>query len=409
VTGDRQARPNGATDIPGQHLATARCAYRRWFGTEYDLGALDVVLCTAAARQLAGDPPWLQVIGGSGVAKTETIIPLEYAGAVVVSTVSGEAALLSGTAGKERAKNATGGLLREIGTDGLLVIKDFTSILSMNRDTRALILGAMREIHDGRWSRRIGGEGGRVLSWHGRLVVIGACTTAWDAAHQVIATMGDRFLLVRPRPGEDGRRKAGLQAMRNVRSETTMREELGDVVRKLLDCIPAATGTITLTEAEQIQVLDVADIITRARTAVERDFQGNPVFAHALEMPTRLAKQLVQVARGGIAMGMPREDAMAVVDRVAADTMPPLRLRVLEDVAANPDTPTAEVVKRLQLPRKTVDRVLQELHLLELLTVNSIEYGEHTRWIYSLAGDVDKTALERLARNVSTPTRETAE
>jgi DNA-binding IclR family transcriptional regulator len=79
---------------------------------------------------------------------------------------------------------------------------------------------------------------------------------------------------------------------------------------------------------------------------------------------------------------------------VAADTMPPLRLRILDDVSSHPDTPTADVVKRLQLPRKTVDRALQELHLLELLTLDTIDYGTSTRWIYSLAEDVDKAALE---------------
>ncbi|MBO0813672.1 MAG: ArsR family transcriptional regulator [Actinobacteria bacterium] len=398
--------PRDGTDISGQHLAAAHQAYAKWFGQEYDLGALDAVLCTAAANSLAGDPPWLLVVGGSGIAKTETIVPLARAGALIASTISGEAALLSGTAKKERAADATGGLLYELGDRGLLVVKDFTSILSMNRDTRALVLAALREIHDGHWSRRIGGEGGRNIPWHGRLVIIGACTTAWDAAHQVVSTMGDRFLLVRPRPGHDGRRKAGLQAMQNVRNETAMREELGDVAGKLINTIPAATGRIALTDDEQVQVLDVADIITRARTAVERDFQGNPAFAHALEMPTRLAKQLVQVARGGLAIGMTRSQAMGVADRVAADTMPPLRLRVLDDVAGHPGTPTADAVKRLQLPRKTVDRTLQELHLLELLTMDTIEYGSSTRWVYSLAEDVDKAALERLARNVSTHPRD---
>jgi hypothetical protein len=398
--------PYDTPDISGQHLAAVRGAYVKWFGEEYDLDTLDAVLCTAAAQRLAGDPPWLLVIGGSGAAKTETITPLGRAGAVIVSTINGEAALLSGTAERDRAKDATGGLLREAGKDGLLVVKDFTSILSMNRDARGLVLGALREIYDGRWSRRIGGEGGRVIPWDGRLVIIGACTTAWDAAHQVIATMGDRFLLVRPRAGEDGRRKAGLQAMRNVRNETTMREQLGDAVAKLLDGIPAATGHITLTEDEEIEILDVADIITRARTAVQRDFQGNPMFAHALEMPTRLAKQLVQVTRGGLALGMGRGEALDVADRVAADTMPPLRLRVLDYVSANPDTPTSAVVKGLQLPRKTVDRALQELHLLELLTLDSLKYGEEReRWIYTLAADVDKAALERLARNVTPPLR----
>ena len=199
----------GGADISGQHLGATHAVYEKWLSADYDLGALDAVLCTAAAQQLAGDPPWLQVVGGSGAAKTETITPLSNAGALVVSTISGEAGLLSGTAKKERAKDATGGLLREIGDSGLLVIKDFTSILTMNRDTRALVLSALREIHDGRWSRRIGGEGGRVIDWHGRLVVVGACTTAWDAAHQVIAVMGDRFLIVRPRTTGDARLSAG--------------------------------------------------------------------------------------------------------------------------------------------------------------------------------------------------------
>src|SRR5690242_21922831 len=99
--------------------------------------------------------------------------------------------------------------------------------------------------------------------------------------------------------------------MRNVRSEIAMREELGDAVRKLLDTIPAHTGQIALTVDEQSQVLDVADIITRARTAVERDFPGNPALAHALEMPTRLPKQLVLVACGRMAIGMPRDAPIA--------------------------------------------------------------------------------------------------
>src|SRR5215469_3175519 len=155
-------------------LAAVHDTYLQWFGDDYDLGALNVVLCCAAAEKLSGDPPWLLVVGGSGAAKTETIAPLSAAGAVTVSTISGEAAFLSGTPAKSRAKNATGGLLRSIGSSGLLVVKDFTSILSMNRDTRALVLAALREIHDGRWSRNVGTDGGFTLSWEGRLIIVGA-------------------------------------------------------------------------------------------------------------------------------------------------------------------------------------------------------------------------------------------
>lgn len=394
------SRPGTPSDISGQ-LTAVRDVYRKWFGESYDLGALDCVLSTAAAETLGGDPPWLLVIGGSGAAKTETLMPLAGAGATVISTVSGEAALLSGTPEKDRAKDATGGLLCAIGESGTLVIKDVTSILSMNRDTRALVLAALREIHDGRWSRQVGADGGRTLKWEGRIIVVGACTTAWDAAHQVIATMGDRFLLVRLSADAEGRRSAGLRAMRNVGSETEMRRELQAEVKKLLGRVKTAPA-LELTDDETDSVFGLADLVTRARTAVEKDFKGNPLFAHALEMPTRLAKQIVQLGRGALALGMTRDQAMTVVERCAADTMPPLRMRVLADIAEHAGSTTADVVKRLQLPRATVDRLLQELHLLELLVVDEIQWGQSVRWIYSLAADVSTTALKKLTGNVTT-------
>ena len=224
-------------DIPGE-LSGVHDTYRGWLGDDYDIGALDVVLCTAAAEKLAGDPPWLLIVGGSGAAKTETVMPLMGAGAAVISTISGEAALLSGTPAKSRAKNASGGLLRKIGPRGLLVIKDVTSILSMNRDTRALVLAALREIYDGHWSRDVGTDGGFTLTWDGRLVVIGAVTTAWDSAYQVVSVMGDRFVLVRLDPVSTAAAQGGRRcATSTMRSRCAA--ELSEAVSKLL----AATDT----------------------------------------------------------------------------------------------------------------------------------------------------------------------
>jgi hypothetical protein len=377
--------------------------FRKWLGQDYELDALDAILATAAVEQLGGDPCWLLVVSGSGAAKTESVMPLAGIGAHIVSTITGEAALISGTAEKEKAKDAHGGLLRKVGERGILVIKDVTSILSMQRDSRAAVLAALREIYDGRWDREIGQDGGKTLTWKGRLVVIGAVTTAWDAAHAVISTMGDRFVLVRmDSENKENRRSAGLQALRNVSREGNMREALAECVGQLLAAVGEVDETLLdLTDGEMVAVFDVADIVTLARTAVERDYQGNVVQAHAPEMPTRFAKQLAQIMRGSMAIGKGREDALNLAARCAGDSMPPLRLRVLVDVAAHPWSGTAAVVKRTQLPRKTADRVLQELHLLGLLEVRDQEYGhDKVRWLYQLAERVDREALQKLARNV---------
>lgn len=387
----------GTLSKSGQLLEQTHNLFLRWFGDGYDLQALDAVLAAAAAERLGGDPCWLLVISGSGAAKTETIVPLAGAGATVVSTVTGEAALLSGTPEKERAAGATGGLLRKFRPGGILVIKDVTSILSMNRDARAAVLAALREVYDGRWDRNIGADGGKTLTWTGRIVVVGACTTAWDSAHSVISVMGDRFVLVRF-DSRENRHAAGLQALKNVNREAEMRSELTNAVGRLLDVVDTSTSATSLTDAEMLELLELADVVTLARTAVERDYQGDVLQAHAPEMPTRFAKQLAQLARGGLALGMSRDDALKVAVRCAGDTMPPMRLKVLLDVSDNARSLTKDVVKRVQLPRKTVDRLLQELHLLGLLEVDEEPYGNSTRWRYSLADPERKAALQKLAR-----------
>ena len=69
------------------------------------------------------------------------------------------------------------------------------------------------------------------------------------------------------------------------------------------------------------------------------------------------------------------------------------------------------MTKRLQRRRSTVDRTLQELHLLGLLVVEDQPYGEDkVRWLYSLAPGIDQAAVASLAareftRNVSTPVK----
>src|SRR5262245_46098621 len=133
-SGNGQAPP--ARHVTPFSLADVRSAFQRWLGGEYDLGTLEAMLAATAAERLAGDPPWLLIISGPGNAKTETVQASSGLGAHVVSTIASEGALLSASPQKSRVKTATGGLLRQIGDRGILAIKDFTSIISTNRETR---------------------------------------------------------------------------------------------------------------------------------------------------------------------------------------------------------------------------------------------------------------------------------
>jgi hypothetical protein len=384
-------------------LAEAHSVFCKWLGDDYDTDALDAMLAAAAVEKFTdgGDPVWLLLVSGPGNAKTETVQALDGIGAIVTSAISSDAALLSGTPQHERTKGATGGLLRKIGERGVLVIKDVTSILSMDRNLRAKVLAALREVYDGRWSREVGSGGGATLGWRGRIAVVGAVTTAWDTAHAVISTMGDRFVLLRM-DSTIHRLAAGRKAIGNTGDEAQMRGELAKAAAGAIAGM--STEPITVSEAETDVLLAAADLVALARTGVEYDYRGDVIDAHAPEMPTRFAKQLGQIVRGGVAIGMDRADALRLAIRCARDSMPPLRLAIIDDLALHPRSTTSDVRKRIDKPRTTVDRQLQALHMLSVVTCDEMDSGDgRARWFYSLADGIDPGTLkpESDTRNVS--------
>jgi len=122
------AKKNGSRNPPPEEMKVAEVerhtleqvhvAFRKWLGNDYDIGTLNAVLAVAASEKLFGDPAWLLIISGPGNAKTETCQSLSGLSAHIISTISSEGALLSGTSDKTRSKAATGGLLRKIGGSG---------------------------------------------------------------------------------------------------------------------------------------------------------------------------------------------------------------------------------------------------------------------------------------------------
>jgi hypothetical protein len=150
-------------------------------------------------------------------------------------------------------------------------------------------------------------------------------------------------------------------------------------------------------------LVKAADIVTLNRTAVERDFQGNVVNSHAPEMPTRFAKQLAQMLRGGVAVGMSRERAMELAIRCARDSIPPLRREIILDVASHPNTNPGDVRRRLNKPWTTVKREMEGLHMLGTLHCDEDTipgYGggkDKTVWRYRLAPEFDRATLLAMA------------
>lgn len=366
--------------MSAERLGDAVNVFQRWLHLP-DPGALLAVLATVAANRIDGDPLWLLLVGAPGSGKTEVAASITALPDVHPAATLTEASLLSGTPKRERAHESCGGLLREIGDFGIILAKDFGSILSMNRDARALVLAALREIYDGAWTRHVGTDGGRTLAWNGKVGLIGGCTQTIDRHHAVMGAMGERFVFYRL-PMVDPNVQA-RQALGHAGKEKVMRAELATAVASVLNheaVVPPRERTETETDA----LISLGTLVVRARSAVERDGYSREIeLVPDPEAPTRLLISLDRLLCGLDAIGVDRCEAWQLVTKVALDSVPALRLALLRALLASDlpiDTPT--IGKSCGYPTNTARRALEDLTAHAL--VECFHQGEGKPHLWSL-------------------------
>jgi len=325
-----------------------------------DPGSLCVTLATIVANRCPGDPLWLLLVGGPSTGKTEPVRACAPQPDCRLVGYVTEAGLLSGVSKKKQADDAQGGLLREIGDFGILLLKDFTSILSMQRDTRASLLAALREVADGSWTRTVGTDGGRTLHWQGKLGVLGCVTGAIDSAHGVMGLMGERFVLYRM--PEQSAAAQGRAALNRRGSATRMRQELAGAVDGVLQSVTIPTELPSLEPSETDWLVAVAEFVVRARSAIERDGYSREItLIPEAEAPARLALALRQLLAGLYLVGVERPAAYEIVRKVGMDSVPQIRRRVLEKLAEEGGLGTRELAERLGYPTGTTRRALEDV------------------------------------------------
>lgn len=327
-----------------------------------DTGPIEVVLGAVAANKLPGDPVWLLQVGTPGSGKTEVLNTIINVIDIYQVAILTEASLLSGTPRRD-APDAKGGLLKQMGEFGILQIKDFGSVLSLNRDSRGPILAALREIYDGSWTRYVGSEGGRTLSWKGKCGLIGGATPSIDGFYAVMAILGERFAYYRL-PTTSDTNKA-QKALTHAGHEAEMRYELSSLVADFFNRLDMSKP-VELTEAENDKLTNLAVFSARCRSPVERDVYASREIQliPGVEAPTRLVKVLSQLLRGLQTIGIPKARAWELVQKTGLDSMPALRQNVLLAMLA-PDAVdefiTSGLAMQLGYPTNTTRRTLEDM------------------------------------------------
>lgn len=318
------------------------------------------VMGALAGNMMVGDPCWLMVVGPPSDGKSELINSmLGVRGVVPLHKVNGDASFLSATSKKDTAKDATGGVLRLVGRHGCVVMDDFTSVLSLQKERQAEVLDVFRQTYIGTWSRDVGSDGGRKLSWTGKLGMLAGCTGVIDANAQVSGSLGERWMYYRTSTYKtedqertrqyEKTRRALLNAERSV-EKAGWREELREWVAAYIHMMGLEFGgkrkvgedgweggmqAEPLQSYEVSRIIAVGELASWCRSAVVRDaYKRDIVGAKETERGTRLSTALRQLYVGMRAVGVKEPDRWRVIRKVGMDCLPTMRRVVVEEALA---------------------------------------------------------------------------
>lgn len=354
----------------------------KWF-CEPDVDAFKIVLSVYAAHLYQNDPIWLFVISPPGSGKTS--IAIRGLSFLPNTHPVGDININSFLSGYGENNGLLGNLTKNYKGNGVILFPDFTSLLSKRHEQKAEIMGQMRQIYDGYYSKTVGNKSESVF-WRGKVTCIAAVTPALENYWGTHRSLGERFLNVRWKQ-PDGLMTAEF-AERQVDHEKEIRDGFEKLVKAYVGVTKDDKGNeivkiheVYIEKDRELGLKDLAYIVSLLRTNVTRDSKSRKIVdVDEAESPSRIAKSLAMVAKGSATL-----DRRASIDasdldlahRVAKDSIDKQRGKVmnelLEGKIVNGDVvyevTMSELVKTTDLPNAALTRVLEDLEILKIIDI----------------------------------------
>lgn len=371
-------------------LEAVKKTVNKWLYLEND-EIVDVILGAYLANQLKTDPLWLVIIAPPSSAKTELLRAFDgNKGTCFLSSLT-PSTLVSGFRNPEGNNDPS--LLLKLHSK-VLILKDFTSVLSMRSESQKEILSQLREIYDGKYNKAFGT--GTEFNWQGHVGLIAACTPVYDKHYGVINALGDRFILYRST--NENPQMMGARAQQIVGQEEKMRIEIQTAFHDFVSQFQNIEN-IQFEQDETIndKIVALACFCASARCAVERNYSNQTIqYMPAPEGTPRLVKQFTQVGMG-IALAQGKnildEAVYNIIKKIGQDIMTAQRKLVLEHLwqeevfeENNQWRTTAEIAHTTKLPKSTVKIILEDLNIVGLLNqdfIDDIDKATPYKWQFS--------------------------
>jgi hypothetical protein len=344
-----------------------------------DPWVVDVVLGAIVAN-MEGDaaPLWLLIVGPPSTAKTELVQlfrglkECDWLPHVTENTfLSG---LRAPTKGGQTRRAPEHSLLFRLTDPNLrggkppvrvLLIQDLTSLISERREKRDRVLADLREIYDGRLTKATGV--GDDLLWEGYLGLLGAVTQKYDDVAELHSILGDRFVLYRPRRVDH--QAEAVAALK--RGADDWRAWTADIAKRVVRRASLTLPAVSLSEPVMARLISLARLTAAMRAGVVRDGYSKAIrMLPEAEGPSRLVQQFAKLLRGLCAargVAEPSESELAVLAKVARNTVPAMRLQVLAAIHQEGSLTKAALASRIGLPPTTLEYLLQDQVALGVL------------------------------------------
>lgn len=331
---------------------------------------LNVIYGTILANRLQGEPIWLFLVAPPGSSKSVSLMSFQHADRIVTTTSITPHALISGFSGA----GGDPSLIPRL--DGkVLIIKDFTTVLSMPIMQREEIFGILRDAYDGRVEKHFGNMVMR--AYDSKFGLVCGVTPAIDTLGEMHSSLGERFIKYRYK--YDDWYQVIKRALGNSNHENQIRTELADLATRALAHDYESTLPEISAEVQE-SLITLAQWTAVMRGCVTRDrYTGDIIYKPSPEIGTRLVKQFSKLALG-LAMfrGVPEvvHDDYQIIVQVARDTLTEkneeiYRKMFLKD--SDKKWSVKEIAELTRLPEPTCGRVLQDLAMLRILEKDRVD------------------------------------
>lgn len=373
---------------------------------------LALCLAVIASNKMKGDPLWLFVVGPPGSGKSLLCKAFQRSPHCVFKS-------------RLKSSNFVSGYVMDDGSDQSvlprlvnknLIIKDYTTLMSMAQTEQEALYGMLRDAYDGRVDVPFGNEVGERVFIDCYFSMFAGVT---DEIHRDNrATLGERFLKYQL---IEGHRYDPEQHMRNALSGMAEEAEADAYIQQVcaayidhimdqpIDKIP---GLPVWVVERLIALAQIIALLRSTPAYIGGMSQDNIAFRPSAEIGTRLVKQLGKVTQFLAFVTNKRSvdmDTYRIAEQLGLDTAYGWSRDIVFYLSQfKPDDPqsTGEIQKGANIPRTTLDRQLTNLTLLnvvedfEQITDPDMEGAPPTlnRNIPPAGGDNTPRGLRRVGR-----------